>query len=246
MTITPIKAIIIDDERLARNELKKLLLEHPEVTIIEEAANATEGIEKIESFNPDLIFLDIQMPGKTGFDLLAELERAPKVIFTTAYDEYAFKAFEVNALDYLLKPIEPKRLSDAIHKVQVELAKEQLGLQGANKGPLTDMDQVFVKDGERCWFVKLSEVRLFESVGNYAKVFFGTNKPLVLKSLNALEERLDERIFFRANRKHIINVKWIEKIEPYFNGGLLVELKGGEKIEVSRRQTVKFKEMMSF
>ena len=246
MTITPIKAIIIDDERLARNELKKLLLEHPEVTIIEEAANANEGIEKIESFNPDLIFLDIQMPGKTGFDLLAELERAPKVIFTTAYDEYAFKAFEVNALDYLLKPIEPKRLSDAIHKVQAELAKEQLGLQGANKGPLTDMDQVFVKDGERCWFVKLSEVRLFESVGNYAKVFFGTNKPLVLKSLNALEERLDERIFFRANRKHIINVKWIEKIEPYFNGGLLVELKGGEKIEVSRRQTVKFKEMMSF
>lgn len=246
MTMTPIKAIIIDDERLARNELKKLLQEHPEVTIIEEAANATEGIEKIESFSPDLIFLDIQMPGKTGFDLLAELERAPKVIFTTAYDEYAFKAFEVNALDYLLKPIEPKRLSDAIHKVQAELAKEQLGIQGANKGPLTDMDQVFVKDGERCWFVKLSEVRLFESVGNYAKVFFGTNKPLVLKSLNALEERLDERIFFRANRKHIINVKWIEKIEPYFNGGLLVELKGGEKIEVSRRQTVKFKEMMSF
>jgi two-component system LytT family response regulator len=246
MTITPIKAIIIDDERLARNELKKLILEHPEVTIIEEATNATEGIEKIESFNPDLIFLDIHMPGKTGFDLLADLERAPKVIFTTAYDEYAFKAFEVNALDYLLKPIEPKRLSDAIHKVQAELAKEHLGLQGANKGPLTDMDQVFVKDGERCWFVKLSEVRLFESVGNYAKVFFGNNKPLVLKSLNALEERLDERIFFRTNRKHIINVKWIEKIEPYFNGGLLVELKGGEKIEVSRRQTVKFKEMMSF
>ncbi|MFY7965170.1 MAG: LytR/AlgR family response regulator transcription factor [Chitinophagaceae bacterium] len=247
MSVTLIKAIIIDDERLARNELKKLLQDHPEINVIEEAANVDEGIEKIESFNPDLIFLDIQMPGKTGFDLLAQLERTPKVIFTTAYDEYAFKAFEVNALDYLLKPIEPKRLSDAIHKVQAEIAKERLGLQGfANKGPLTDLDQVFVKDGERCWFVKLSEVRLFESVGNYAKVFFGTNKPLVLKSLNALEERLDERTFFRANRKHIINVKWIEKIEPFFNGGLLVELKGGEKIEVSRRQTVKFKEMMSF
>lgn len=242
----PIKAIIIDDERLARNELKKMLLEHPEIIVMEEAANADEGIEKIEGFNPDLIFLDIQMPGKTGFDLLSQLERSPKVIFTTAYDEYAFKAFEVNALDYLLKPIEPKRLSDAIQKVQVELEKEKLGLSGSNKGPLTDADQVFVKDGERCWFVKLSEVRLFESVGNYAKVFFGTNKPLVLKSLNALEERLDERTFFRANRKHIINVKWIEKIEPSFNSGLLVELKGGEKIEVSRRQTVKFKEMMSF
>jgi two-component system LytT family response regulator len=241
-----IKAIIIDDERLARNELKKMLQEHPEIIVIEEAANADEGIEKIESFNPDLIFLDIQMPSKTGFDLLAQLERTPKVIFTTAYDEYAFKAFEVNALDYLLKPIEPRRLSDAIQKLQIELEKEKLGLQGGSKGPLTDADQVFVKDGERCWFVKLSEVRLFESVGNYAKVFFGTNKPLVLKSLNSLEERLDERTFFRANRKHIINVKWIEKIEPYFNGGLLVELKGGEKIEVSRRQTVKFKEMMSF
>ncbi len=241
-----IKSIIIDDERLARNELKKLLQSHSEIEVIEEAANVDEGIEKIEQFNPELIFLDIQMPGKTGFDLLAKVEKAPKVIFTTAYDEYAIKAFEVNALDYLLKPIEPKRLADAIHKLQDELTKEKFGMNGAfNRGPLTEQDQVFVKDGERCWFVKLGEIRLFESVGNYAKVYFSTNKPLILKSLNSLEERLDERMFFRANRKHIINLRWIEKIEPYFNGGLLVDLKGGEKIEVSRRQTVKFKEMMS-
>ena len=240
-----IKAIIIDDERLARNELKKLLQDHSDIEVIEEAANVDDGIEKIETLNPDLIFLDIQMPGKTGFDLLAEVEKAPKVIFTTAYDEYAIKAFEVNALDYLLKPIEPKRLADAIQKLQAEMFKESAGLNGFNRGPLTEHDQVFVKDGERCWFVKLGEIRLFESVGNYAKVFFGTNKPLILKSLNALEERLDDRMFFRANRKHIINLRWIEKIEPYFNGGLLVDLKGGEKIEVSRRQTVKFKEMMS-
>jgi two-component system LytT family response regulator len=241
-----IKSIIIDDERLARNELKKILQSHSEIEVIEEAANVDEGIEKIELFNPELIFLDIQMPGKTGFDLLAEIEKAPKVIFTTAYDEYAIKAFEVNALDYLLKPIEPKRLADAIHKLQDELTKEKFGMNGVfNRGPLTEQDQVFVKDGERCWFVKLGEIRLFESVGNYAKVYFSTNKPLILKSLNALEERLDERMFFRANRKHIINLRWIEKIEPYFNGGLLVDLKGGEKIEVSRRQTVKFKEMMS-
>lgn len=240
-----IRAIIIDDERLARNELKKLLQDHADIEVIEEAANVDDGIEKIETLNPDLIFLDIQMPGKTGFDLLAEVEKAPKVIFTTAYDEYAIKAFEVNALDYLLKPIEPKRLADAIQKLQAEIFKENVGLNGLNRGPLTELDQVFVKDGERCWFVKLGEIRLFESVGNYAKVFFGTNKPLILKSLNALEERLDERMFFRANRKHIINLRWIEKIEPYFNGGLLVDLKGGEKIEVSRRQTVKFKEMMS-
>jgi len=214
--------------------------------VIDEAANAEEGITKIEAQNPDLIFLDIQMPGRTGFDMLSSLEKSPNVIFTTAYDEYALKAFEVNALDYLLKPVEPKRLADAIQKLHFIETKESLGNgENVNKSLLTENDQVFVKDGERCWFVKLSDIRLFESVGNYAKVFFGNNKPLILKSLNALEERLDEKMFFRANRKHIVNLRLIEKIEPYFNGGLLLELKGGEKIEVSRRQTVKFKEMMS-
>jgi two-component system LytT family response regulator len=240
------RAIIIDDERLARAELKKLLQDFPEVEVIDEAANAEEGIAKIESQRPDLIFLDIQMPGKTGFDMLSELERTPQVIFTTAYDEFALKAFEVNALDYLLKPVEPKRLADAIQKLQLGESREaRPELENINNSILHENDQVFVKDGERCWFVKLNEIRLFESVGNYAKVFFGNNKPLILKSLNALEERLDEKFFFRANRKHIVNLRMIEKIEPYFNGGLLLELKGGEKIEVSRRQTVKFKEMMS-
>ena len=240
------KALIIDDERLARNELKKLLTDFPEVEVIGEAANAKEGIEKIDSLMPDLIFLDIQMPGKTGFDMLQELDKAPHVIFTTAYDEFALKAFEVNALDYLMKPVEPKRLADALHKLQLAEEKElAASLAGVNRGMLSENDQVFVKDGERCWFVKLTDVRLFESVGNYAKVFFGTNKPLILKSLNALEERLDEKVFFRANRKHIVNLRMIDKVEPFFNGGLLLDLKGGEKIEVSRRQAVKFKEMMS-
>ncbi len=240
------KAIIIDDERLARAELKKLLLDYPEVEVVDEAANAEEGLAKIELQQPDLIFLDIQMPGKTGFDMLAQLEKAPHVIFTTAYDEFALKAFEVNALDYLVKPIEPKRLADAVQKLNAsELRDSRPDIISTNNSLLTENDQVFVKDGERCWFVKLNEIRLFESVGNYAKVFFGANKPLILKSLNALEERLDEKTFFRANRKHIVNLRMIDKIEPYFNGGLLLELKGGEKIEVSRRQTVKFKEMMS-
>ena len=240
------RAIIIDDERLARAELKKLLQDYPEVEVVDEAANADEGIARIESQQPDLIFLDIQMPGKTGFDMLSQLEKTPQVIFTTAYDEFALKAFEVNALDYLVKPIEPKRLADAIQKLSsIDIKDIRPETTITNNSLLTENDQVFVKDGERCWFVKLSEIRLFESVGNYAKVFFGANKPLILKSLNALEERLDEKTFFRANRKHIVNLRMIEKIEPYFNGGLLLELEGGEKIEVSRRQTVKFKEMMS-
>ncbi|HUX84713.1 MAG TPA: LytTR family transcriptional regulator DNA-binding domain-containing protein [Chitinophagaceae bacterium] len=238
------KALIIDDERLARSELKKLLGEFPEIEVIGEAVNAKDGIEKIEYLNPDLLFLDIQMPDKTGFELLADLDKAPQVIFTTAYDEYALKAFEFNALDYLLKPIEPKRLADALHRLKQQEEKEKLALSGL-RGTLTEGDQVFVKDGDRCWFVKLQQIRLFESVGNYARVYFENNKPLILKSLNALEERLDERVFFRANRKHIVNLRMIEKIDTYFNGGLLLEMKGGEKIEVSRRQAVRFREMMS-
>ena len=240
------KTLIIDDERLARNELKKLLADFTEIAIIGEAANADEGIEKIETLAPDLIFLDIQMPSKSGFAMLEELDRAPHVIFTTAYDEFALRAFEVNALDYLMKPIEPKRLADAIQKLTWADEKEAaVAAASGYRAILSESDQVFVKDGERCWFVKLGEVRLFESVGNYAKVFFGSNKPLILKSLNALEERLDEKLFFRANRKHIINLRMIDKVEPFFNGGLILDLKGGEKIEVSRRQAVKFKEMMS-
>jgi len=243
-----IKTLLIDDERLARIELRKLLKEHPSIEILEEAANAEEALQKIDQLKPDLIFLDIQMPGKTGFDLLAELDRAPQVIFTTAHHEFALKAFEINALDYLMKPIEPRRLADAVQKVQAVDGLRSAGGESelSNGGILTENDQVFVKDGERCWFVKLSEIRLFESVGNYARVFFGTNRPMILKSLNALEDRLDPKVFFRTNRKHIVNLRMIEKVEPYFNGGLLLELKGGDKIEVSRRQTLRFKEMMSF
>jgi two-component system LytT family response regulator len=240
-------AIIIDDERLARNELKKMLVLHPEIEVIGEAANADEGLNLINELNPDLILLDVQMPVKTGFDLLQELEKLPAVIFTTAYDEYAIRAFEVNALDYLLKPIDPKRLSDAVQKFLAIDEKEMLFSENRSeiRLSLSESDQVFVKDGEKCWFVKLAEIRLFESVGNYARVFFGPNKPLILKSLNSLEERLDPRTFFRANRKHIVNLRMIERVEPFFNGGLLLEIKGGEKIEVSRRQAVRFKEMMS-
>ena len=224
-----------------------MLALHPEIEVIGEAANADEGLNLINELTPDLILLDVQMPVKTGFDLLQELERLPAVIFTTAYDEYAIRAFEVNALDYLLKPIDPKRLSDALQKFLAIDEKEMLFSENRSeiRLSLSESDQVFVKDGEKCWFVKLAEIRLFESVGNYARVFFGPNKPLILKSLNSLEERLDPRTFFRANRKHIVNLRMIERVEPFFNGGLLLEIKGGEKIEVSRRQAVRFKEMMS-
>ena len=236
------KTLIVDDERLARKELMSLLGPHKKIEVIGEATDVDDAIEKINELNPELIFLDIQMPGKTGFDLLESLDTVPKVIFTTAYDEFALKAFEVNALDYLLKPIQPERLEEAIAKLKVEDTKIA---RSNEKRSLGKDDQVFVKDGDKCWFVKLSEVRLFESDGNYIKVYFGSNKPMIHKSLNALDERLDDRTFFRASRKHIINLGWVENIDTWFNGGLLVQLKGGEKIEVSRRQAARFKEKMS-
>ncbi len=243
-----LKALIVDDERLARKELAGLLALYDQLEIVDEAINADDALEKIEKHNPDVVFLDIQMPGKTGFDLLEMLDSTPKIIFTTAYDEYALKAFEVNALDYLLKPIREDRLSETMHKI---LTEEKNSISKKNEPVEEDRkklgleDQVFVKDGDKCWFVKLSKVRLFESDGNYIKVYFDAFRPMIHKSLNALDEKLDNRVFFRASRKHIINLSWIENIEPWFNGGLIVKLKGGEKVEISRRQASKFKEKMS-
>ncbi len=236
------RALIIDDERLARKELAKLLEEHPSIEVIGEAMNADEAEQMINELNPDLLFLDIQMPGRTGFQLLESLESVPLVVFTTAYDEFALKAFEVNALDYLLKPIQAERLSEAIQKI-MEKERARAGRAAGKKLGLED--QVFVKDGERCWFVSLANIRYFESDGNYIKVYFDTNRPMIHKSLNALDDRLDERAFFRASRKHIINLSWVDSIEPWFNGGLMVKLRGGDKVEVSRRQAAKFKDMMS-
>lgn len=239
------KTIIIDDERLARMELNKLLKEHPFVEVIGECANAEEGIKAIEEKRPELIFLDIQMPEKTGFDMLEELSYVPQVIFVTAYDEYAIKAFEINALDYILKPVDPERLSRTLSKIkeETEEIKEQELKLSTEK--LSYTDQIFIKDGENCWFVILSEIRYFESVGNYVKVHFDQNKPMLLRSLNKIEERLEEKQFFRANRKNIVNLRWIEKVDNWFSGGLKLTLKNGEEIEVSRRQSQKFKELMS-
>ncbi len=240
------KAIIVDDERLARNELKRLLETFPHIEVIAEAANTDEAATLLESHQPDVMFLDIQMPGKTGFEWLENWDGyLPEVIFTTAFDEYALKAFEVNALDYVLKPIELARLSESIQKLEKKQV-QQAKVSPSALHVLGAQDQIFVKDGERCWFVRLDRVRLCESMGNYVRLFFDDQKPLVLKSLNALEERLDPKVFFRANRKHIINLNFIDKIEPWFSGGLQVTLSGkGEKIEISRRQSIRFKELLS-
>jgi two-component system LytT family response regulator len=229
------KALIIDDERLARAELRRLLEKHPDVEIVGEARDADDALSQISRLEPELLFLDIQMPGANGFELLEQLDRVPLVIFTTAYDDYALKAFEVNALDYLLKPVAPERLAAALTKIGGVKPKAAVGGD----------QQIFVKDGERCWFVALREIVLLESEGNYTRLYFGGHRPLVLRSLNYLEDRLDPSMFFRASRKHILNLKFIESMDAWANGGFLVRMKGGIEVEMSRRQAQRFKEVMS-
>jgi len=237
------KTLLIDDERLARNELRRLLSAFPHITIVGEASTAKQGRELIGSVRPDLVFLDVQMPGETGLELLESLEPpAPRVIFTTAHDEFAVKAFELNALDYLLKPVDPARLATAVARLE---DRPGCAPAAAPTGQLGNEDKVFVREGDRCWFVEVRTIRLLESEGNYTRVHFADAQPQLFRSLNAMEERLDAKFFFRANRRQIINLAWVEKIEPWFSGGLLVHLKGGAKVELSRRQAQEFREQMS-
>ena len=235
------KAIIVDDTRLARQELQFLLEEVDDINVLAEAKNADEAEELIKQHQPDVLFLDIQMPGRDGFELLESMDEVPHVIFTTAYDEFAMKAFEFNALDYLKKPITKERLDTALDKARERVTEAEIV-----KKILTENSQVFVKDGQKCWFVPLRKVRVFEILDNYTRIYFEDQKPMIPKTLNYMESRLDPGTFFRANRQQIINLNWIDKIEPWFSGTIRIYLKDGTEVEVSRRQTARFKQLMSF
>ena len=226
------RALIIDDERLARAELTRLLRAHPEIEISGEARHGEEALELIGKLAPDLLFLDIQMPGMSGFELLERLDQVPQVIFTTAYDQYAIQAFEVSALDYLLKPIAPNRLAAALAKLRPRAERARI-------------EQVFVRDGDRCWIVRLADILLLESEGNYTRLHFAGERPLIRRSLNALEEQLDPNLFFRAGRKEIVNLKWIDKVDVGAHGGLTVTLRGGRTVDMSRRQSTRLREILS-
>ncbi len=241
--------LIVDDSRLARTELRHLLQAFPEVTVVGEARHADEARTQIRALRPDLLLLDVQMPGQTGFELLASLDAAPHVIFTTAYDEYALQAFAVNALDYLLKPVQEARLAAALAKAHARISAlvpaETGPVEEVLQAPLTAQDQVFVKDGERCWFVKLADIKLFEINGSYTRIHFENHRPLIPRTLQQLEARLDPKVFFRANRQQIINLKWIASIEPWFSNTLRLTLRDGPEVEVSRQQSVRFRELLS-
>ena len=225
------KALIVDDERLARAELRRLLAAHPDIEIVGEAAHAEEARERIAQLAPDLLLLDIEMPGANAFDLLASLDSAPAVIFTTAFDAHAVRAFEVSALDYLLKPIDPTRLAAALERA-LEAYR-----------PAASIDRVFVRDGDRCWFVRLSDVPIIESEGNYARLDI-PGQPLLPRSLSYLEARLQPG-FFRASRKHLVNLVLVDRVEAVPGGGLVLIFPGGKEIEMSRRAAQRFRAKMT-
>lgn len=230
-----IRALLVDDERLARAELRRLLAAHPEVEIVGEAVNAADALTQIVALRPELVFLDVQMPGGSGFDLLAALDTAPQVIFTTAFDQYAIRAFEVSALDYLPKPIQAARLAAALQRVGP--GRTQTAAAAPAWGKL------FIKDGERCWFVGLEQIRLFESEGNYTRVYFDGERPLMLRSLSQLEEKLEPARFFRASRRHIVNLDFVRQVRPGEAGGLALLLRDEQTVEVSRRRAAQFKSL---
>jgi len=236
------KVFIVDDARLARQELRTLLKAWPDCEIAGEAADVASAKEAIDRDRPDVLLLDIHMPGATGFDLLDQLEHVPIVIFTTAYDHHALQAFERNALDYLVKPIVAERLGVALDRARQRLAVADtpppaLTLKGGD-------DTIFVRDGERCWFVRLADVSGFEVMGNYARAWFDGQHPLLSRSLGYLEERLDPALFFRASRSHLINLRWVTNIEPSMSDGYLVKLRDGRQVEISRRQAKVLRERL--
>ena len=231
-------ALLVDDERLARQELRRLLAAHADVTIVGEAVNADDAVAQLADPSIEVVFLDIQMPGGSGFDVLERLDRVPLVVFTTAFDEYAVRAFEVNAFDYLMKPVRSERLASVLDKARSTLT----AARDTRPERRSSTERVFLRDGERCWIVQWAEIVLFEVEGNYARAYFGGNRPLIRASLNALEAKLDPALFFRASRQHIVNLRFIESVETAPDDTYIIHLKNKSEVPVSRRQSRQLRE----
>lgn len=239
-------ALIVDDERLAREELRGLLSDSESIEVCGEASGAKAALELVRDLKPDVVFLDVEMPGMNGFDFLEVLPAPhPHIIFVTAYDAFAVRAFEVNALDYLMKPVHPERLAAALAKVRAKEEAENEAEEAAasddsstdGERPFREDDRIFVKDGDRCWFIPIAELRLLETDGNFTRLHIPNGKPLLYRTLNSLEERLPESMFIRANRSQIVNMRHIKDMHPWFSGGVKAVTTDGIEVEFSRRQT---------
>jgi two-component system LytT family response regulator len=236
------KAVIVDDERLARNKLRSLLAQHPQVRLVGEADSVDSAIETIERTRPDVVFLDIQMPGKSGFELVNQVNIPLKIIFVTAFDEYAIRAFEINALDYLLKPVNPERLAKAIERLAAPLAASE-----RSSRPLEYDDFLFLPFGDSSRFLRVRDIKYVRAADVYSEIGAdGGEKTLVLKPLNEWEERLPEKHFARIHRSTIINIEFVERVEKSFNYSYEVYLRGaGGPFTMSRRYAARLKDKMS-
>jgi two-component system LytT family response regulator len=254
------KAIVVEDSRLAREGLVRMLKAFAQIEVVGQADHPSTALALIQKLRPDVLFLDIHMPGETGFDLLEKLDYTPRIIFTTAYSDYAIRSFDYHTVDYLLKPISPERLAQAISKLSDKPPDAAEGLEtniedGAsseqvsnpeNKGVLDINNKIFIKDGERCFLVSLESIQYIESSKNYVQVFFDNKKAYVKKSLNSIEERLPKKHFFRASRQYIVNLQAIVKIEESMSDGYKITMNDGKVLEISRRNAAELKELLSF
>ncbi len=234
-----IKCVIIDDEQLARELLKEYIQNIPEITIIGEAAKGTDAVELIDEAQPDLIFLDVQMPGMTGFDVLDEITHDPYVIFTTAYDQYAIRAFEKNAVDYLLKPLDEDRFKLAINRIMERMKLEQnnvgellLDMKTENR---TSYDShIFVQKSEKLINLAVEEIMFLEASGDYTILSTKADQFVSSSGIGKLEEILNPEMFIRVHRSTIININFLKEIEKHFNGGMIVKMHNGKSFPVSR------------
>lgn len=237
------RALIVDDSRLARAGLARMLADFPEIEVVGEADHPDTALPLIRALDPDLLFLDIRMAGADAFDLLARLDASPRIVFTTAHAEYAIRSFDFDTVDYLLKPISAERLAQAIRKLAPRDGAPPVVAPAL--APLEAGSRIFIKDGERCHMVSLASIRCFESCKNYVQVFFDDQRAYVKKSLGSVEERLPRQMFFRVSRQHIVNLNAVVAIEEAFGAGYLVTLDNGQKLEISRRNAAQLKDTLS-
>lgn len=251
------KAIVVEDSRVAREGLMSMLAAYPDIELVGSADHPDTAMALIGETRIDVLFLDIHMPGSSGFELLENLDYEPLVIFTTAYSEHAIRSFDYKTIDYLLKPISRERLRQAISKLRNHLSLvssaqesdpfEQQLLDGQLTDQVLDKNsRMFIRDNDKCYLVDLDSIRYFESCKNYARLYFGENKAFIKRSLNHLEQRLPHMQFFRANRQYIVNLHSVKTVEETINDGCYLTLDDNKEIDVSRRNLIRLKELLSF
>ncbi|MGE0443920.1 MAG: LytR/AlgR family response regulator transcription factor [Vicinamibacterales bacterium] len=250
--MSKIRTLVVDDEPMARERVLALLRQEQDVEVIGECGDGSEAVSAIQQQSPDLVFLDVQMPGCTGFDVIQNVgaDRMPTVVFVTAYDEYALKAFEVHALDYLLKPFGKDRFQETLrharealdHRRAGELGRRLLALVHDVKPEPQRQDRLIVKSGGRVFFLRTEEIDWIEAAGNYVRLHLGEESHLFRETMNNMEAKLDQRRFARIHRSRIVNVERIRELQPWFNGEYVVILRDGTRLTLSRNYRERLQE----